>query len=191
MTHPGADPQRVDELLMQRVQRDERDAFRALYDRHASAALGAARAVDPGRAEDALQEGFISVWRDRAHYRPQGSVRGWIVTIVRRRALDLARSDHRRSHTRGAPGAAAITARGSLEDQAIARAEDTSLRSAVRGLPDLQREVIVLAFYGGLTHHQIAERLALPEGTVKGRMRLGLERLRGEDAGLERGDRTG
>jgi RNA polymerase sigma-70 factor, ECF subfamily len=190
MTQVGDDRERADELLMERVQRDERGAFRALYHRHAAAALAAARTVDPGRAEDAVQEGFISVWRGRARYRPRGSVRAWIVTIVRRRALDLARSENRRSRSGGAADGAAVLPSGSLVDQTIARAEDTSLWAAVRDLPGLQREVIVLAFYGGLTHHQIAERLALPEGTVKGRMRLGLERLRGEDAALERRDRT-
>lgn len=173
-----------DDQLMLRVQRNERNAFRALYERHAVCALSAARAVYPCRAEDAVQDGFISVWRDRAHYHPQGaSVRAWIITIVRRRALDLARVEARRAGTGYEERCESVAASGSLEEETIARAEGEVLRVALRNLPELQREAIVLAFFGGLTHHQIAARLALPEGTVKGRIRLGLETLRGAYSG--------
>jgi RNA polymerase sigma-70 factor (ECF subfamily) len=170
-----------DDQLMARVQRDESDAFHALYERHARCALSAARAVKQDRAEDAVQEGFISVWRNRAHYRSQGSsVQAWIVTIVRRRALDLARSEARVSRTPSPDRASAATVSDSPEDDLIARGDCELVRAALRRLPNLQREVIVLAFFEGMTHHQIAARLALPEGTVKGRMRLGLDRLRSE-----------
>lgn len=168
-----------DDELMRRVQRDDADAFRMLYERHAAHALSAARAISTERAEDAVQDGFISVWRGRDCYRPCGaSVGAWIVTIVRRRAFDLSRAAarDRRGYDRG-PGDS-VAAPGSIEDDAIGRDEGEVLRAALRGLPPLQREVVVLAFFGGLTHRQIASRLALPEGTVKGRMRLGLNKLR-------------
>jgi RNA polymerase sigma-70 factor (ECF subfamily) len=170
-----------DDQLMLRVQRGDADAFRVLYQRHAAHAYGAARAISAERAEDAVQDGFISVWRGRARYAPCGaSVAGWIVTIVRRRAFDLARAAAREPSTGAASAGSAesVAALGSVEEDAIAREDGAQLRDALKGLPAIQREVIVLAFFGGLTHRQIASRLALPEGTVKGRMRLGLGKLR-------------
>ncbi len=169
-----------DERLMACVQRDEPGAFRALYDRHAAGALSVARAVTTERAQDAVQDAFVCVWRDRRRYRHgAGSVHGWIVTITRRRALDLVRQDARRVSPATPAGLEDLAAPESLEDDAIARADAVRLRIALRGLPGFQREVIALAFFGGLTHREIAARLAVPEGTVKGRMRLGLDRLRG------------
>jgi RNA polymerase sigma-70 factor (ECF subfamily) len=173
-----------DDELMLRVQCDDAEAFRVLYERHAAHALRAARAIGAERAEDAVQDGFISVWRGRARYRPCGaSVGAWIVTIVRRRALDLARTAAREREA-GTDGPADSTAAsGSVEEDAIARDDGELLRDALRGLPAIQREVIVLAFFGGLTHRQIASRLDLAEGTVKGRVRLGLNKLRRASAG--------
>jgi RNA polymerase sigma-70 factor (ECF subfamily) len=168
-----------DDALMLRVQADDTGAFRVLFERHAAHALRAARAISAEFSEDALQDGFISVWRGRAAYRPcGGSVEAWILTIVRRRALDLVRAAGRERTTGGGSSADSITAPGSLEHDAIVRDDRELLREAIRGLPAVQREVVVLGFFGGLTHRQIASCLALPEGTVKGRMRLGLKRLR-------------
>lgn len=141
-----------DEDLMLRVGADDTDAFERLYDRYASLALRVARSVcvDARRAEEATEEAFLEIWRGRAGYRAGGgSVKAWALTVVRRRALDLARRD-------GAEG----------------------LHGLMKRLPDAQAEVIALAFFGGLTHTEIADRLSLPEGTVKGRMRLGMHKLR-------------
>ena len=168
-----------DDELMIRVQDDDRDAFRALYERHAAHALRAARSITTERAEDAVQDGFVSVWRGRRRYRPRGaSVEAWIVTIVRRRAFDHARSAARERTTSAGGRANSTVDSESLEEDTIARGDAELLREAVHALPLAQREVIVLAFFGGLTHRQIAGRLRLPEGTVKGRMRLGLDKLR-------------
>jgi RNA polymerase sigma-70 factor (ECF subfamily) len=137
---------------MHRVQADDAEAFAELYDRHASRAFGVARALcfDAGRAEDAVQEGFLSIWRARRSYRPdKGSFQAWAMVAVRSRAV-------------------------------IERGDRDALVGALGQLPVTQAEVIALALFGELTHGEIAAQLALPPGTVKGRMRLGLEKLRSQ-----------
>ena len=150
-----------DEALMLRAQADDTDAFAALYDRHAEGAFRVARAIcrDSSRAEDAVREGFLAIWRGRADYRPDaGSFRAWSMRIVKDMAIDSAQQ--------AAEGAA--------------ESEREELIALLQRLPEAQAEVIVLAFYGGLSHAEIAAQLDLPAGTVKGRMRLGLEKLRQE-----------
>ena len=171
-----------DEQLMVLVQDDEPEAFGVLYRRHEAHALRAAATVSQERAAEAVQDGFISVWSSRAQYHAcrTSSVHAWIITIVRRRALDLARRDLRRGPVATDEACGSIVAPGSLEDDSISRGEGDRLRAAIRRLPEMQREVVVLAYFGGLTLGQIASRLALPEGTVKGRMRLGLDKLRAQ-----------
>lgn len=171
-----------DENLMERVREDDAAAFGLLYDRHAAAAFKVARSICATSvlAEDAVQEGFLSIWRGRATYEPEGRpFRGWALQVVRNRAID----SHRRAKAR--PQAIsdevdrtrAATAR-SAHDEAVARSEHRELNDALDRLPAAQAEVIALAFFGGMSHTQIAERLDLPSGTVKGRMRLGLEKMR-------------
>ena len=182
-----------DETLMRRVQDDNVEAFEQLYDRHAVRAFRVARSVcdSTGRAEDAVQEGFLSVWRSRANYRPEsGSFQGWSMKIVRNRAIDATRSEAaRRRHLEDDGGehlaSGHATAPRALEDHVVARSEGDALRAALLRLPEAQSEVIALAYYGELSHTEIAKQLSLPPGTVKGRMRLGLEKLRGH---LERGE---
>lgn len=168
---------------MQRVQAGDTGAFGSLFDRHSARALAVAGAVchDRGRTEDAVQEGFLTIWRSRGSYKPgRGSFRAWAMTIVRHRALDSARAEA--SGTRPtevtAERSAPTAAPGSVQDDAIERSQAAALRESLRDLPDAQAEVIVLAFFGQLSHSEIAAELALPRGTVKGRMRLGLEKLR-------------
>lgn len=172
-----------DEQLMRWVQADDAQAFEALYDRNVRLAWGVARSLcrDAGRAEDAMQDAFVSAWRSRASYREEtGSVRGWLMTIVRHRALDSIRREtasHRpplakNDYTGPDPAGA------SPQDEVISRSEAGALRAHLQRLPEAQAEVIALAFYGELTHAEIAQRLSLPQGTVKGRMRLGLMKLR-------------
>jgi len=167
------------------VQAGDRKAFGHLYDRHSSLALGLAYRIlrDRGAAEDAVQEAFVAVWRDAARYDPKrGKSRNWILSVVRHRSIDAAR---KRQGVRG------HTAR-SDDDDAIARLEDgqsvsaeveqrdeaRSLRAAIEELPPDQRKAIDLAYFAGLTHTEIAMQLGLPLGTVKGRMRLALAKLR-------------
>jgi RNA polymerase sigma-70 factor (ECF subfamily) len=175
--------QQTDKALMLRIREDDAEAFGELYDRYASLAFRVARSVchDVSRAEEAVQEGFLSVWRGRTRYRPEsGSVKGWTLSIVRHRAIDAMRYDAADRHpqlvelTAPAPDTDAT----STPDAVIERSEGEALRASLSRLPEAQSEVISLAFFGGLTHTEIAAELSLPPGTVKGRMRLGMHKLR-------------
>ena len=181
---------------MARAQDGDAAAFAALYDRHAGRAFLVARAIcrDQSRAEDAVQEGFLAIWRGRAGYRPEGgSVRAWSMKIVQNRAIDAAR----KAATRPPPQLGDPDPDRSRADvdsvsppgEAIASSERDYLLESLRHLPDAQAEVIVLAYYGELSHSEIAMQLELPTGTVKGRMRLGLEKLRYEMTRLDAGSR--
>ncbi len=171
--------------LMRRVQDDDIAAFATLYDRLAPRALGVARGVlgaGGDREADAVQEAFLSMWRNRGTYRAdRGEVHTWVFGIVRHRAIDGLRR-HRRHDRRRADGNGlheTLAAPGDVHGDAVAGDAGRRLRELLAELPEAQREVIVLAYYGQLTHTEIAERLTLPVGTVKGRMRLGLTKLRG------------
>ena len=173
-----------DNEVMASVKAGSVDALGVLYDRYCDRAHRIAWSVcgDDGRAQEAVQETFISIWTTRESYEQQrGKVAAWVLTIARHRAIDIARRNaphaaHRASdehlHTLPAPANVAELVAG--------RAEAHDLQGLLAQLPDAQREVITLAFYGQLTHTEIAEHLHLPAGTVKGRMRLGLQRLRGD-----------
>jgi RNA polymerase sigma-70 factor (ECF subfamily) len=174
----------TDAALMLEVQAGERLALGELYARFAPRAFRTALAVchDSDCAQDAVQDAFVSMWSSRATYRPaRGSVVAWAMSIVHHRAINLARL---RSLTAGREEGP-----DRLEDQpapddvpndAAARAETLQMTGLLARLPPAQREVIQLGFFDGLTHKEIASRLALPPGTVKGRMRLGLTKLRSE-----------
>jgi RNA polymerase sigma-70 factor, ECF subfamily len=175
----------ADEEVMQLVQRGDPRAFELLYDRHGGAAYSLAYRI-VGRqaaAEDVVQEALISIWRSRLRYdQTRGSVRTWILGIVRNRAIDgLRRSgvhDRRRE-----PFEVALEEQEAPErtDVEVARREEArTVRGALEVLPAEQRRTIELAYFGGFTHSQIAELLDEPVGTVKGRMRLGLDKMRRE-----------
>jgi RNA polymerase sigma-70 factor, ECF subfamily len=174
-----------DDDLMRRVQHGDADAFAELYERHATRALRVARAVcgDTGNAEDAVQEGFLGVWRSRASYREGVSgFQGWAMGIVRNRAIDSGRRTAARRRLQTAEGVEdprrierdAV----STEDAVAADLGRGAMLASLRLLPEPQEEVIVLAFYGELSQPEIALQLDLPLGTVKSRMRLGLRKLR-------------
>ena len=156
-------------------------AFEELFDRYEDQAYRIARFVcrDDGRAEDAVQEAFLSIWRSPVSYRPQaGPVSAWLLTVVRNRAIDLARRNGRHADRRSDAEMLDTTpAASDVAADAIASADAPRLHELLAQIPEAQREVIVLAFYGQLTHTEIADRLDLPPGTVKGRMRLGLQKL--------------
>lgn len=162
---------------------DDVDAFGNLYDRHAARAYHVARSVcgDTDRAEEAVQEAFLSIWRGRSRFRPdKGSFQEWSMRVVRYAAIDALRYDAaekrpqlvEEARERPDPQADSPAERAVADDQAEA------LRASLARLPAAQAEVIRLAFFAELTHAEIAAKLALPPGTVKGRMRLGLEKLR-------------
>ena len=172
---------------MRWAQAGEADAFAELFDRHGARAFRVARAVcrDPGQAEDAVQEGFLAIWRGRESY--QEGVAGfqaWAMKIVRNRAIDSTRRAAARPQLQTAEEEAgrpqAEDGGISTQDAVTAESERDAMLTSLRLLPDAQSEVIVLAFYGELSHSEIAAQLDLPPGTVKGRVRLGFEKLRRE-----------
>lgn len=172
----------ADAALMVRVQAGDDDAFNALYDRFAPRAYGVAYAIarDIPLAQDIVQEAFLSFWRSRARYRPEeGTVASWLLGIVRNRAIDgLRRQGRHDSRRAGEYVEGQVAATDDVPETIGDRDRATRLRAALDRLPAAQRDVIALAYYGELTHTEIASRLDLPEGTVKGRMRLGLAKLR-------------
>ncbi|MGI8558449.1 MAG: RNA polymerase sigma factor [Solirubrobacteraceae bacterium] len=183
-TAVGTVVERDDRQLMTRIEAGSVDAFEQLYDRYSSRAYWMARSIcrDDGRAEEAVQEAFTSIWRNRAGYRPQrGTAAAWLLAIARNRAIDIARRNGNHASRRaGEEVIERLHAAGDVAEQAVELADAAGLRSRLAGLPDAQQEVIALAFYGQLTHSEIATKLQLPSGTVKGRMRLGLQKLRAE-----------
>jgi RNA polymerase sigma-70 factor (ECF subfamily) len=173
----------ADEELMQLVYRSDASAFEVIYDRHADAAFSLAQRMCSQRAlaEDVVQESFLSLWRSRARYdRHRGSVRTWVLGIVHNRAIDALR--RRSVSDRG------IVREDGIEERLVApertdaqyarREEAREIRGALEQLPEEQSRVIELAYFGGMTHTQIATMLDTPVGTVKGRMRLGLAKMR-------------
>jgi RNA polymerase sigma-70 factor, ECF subfamily len=173
----------ADEDLMQLVRRGLPAAFEVVYERHSSAAFSLAYRIVGTRngAEDATQEAFLSIWRSGARYdRARGSVRTWVLGIVHHRAIDHLRRatvhDRRRASDEGIQERFEAPERTDAE---VARRDEArAVRSAMDELPSEQSQVIELAYFGGFTHTEIAELLETPVGTVKGRMRLGLQKLR-------------
>jgi RNA polymerase sigma-70 factor, ECF subfamily len=173
----------ADEDLMQLIRDGEARAFEIVFDRHGAASFSLAYRMCGRRAmaEDVVQEAFLSLWRSGARYDPtRGSVRSWVLTIVHNRAIDaLRRGVVRDSRDVAEEGAAErVAASECTEAEVVQRDEARNVRSALGELPPEQRQVIELAYFGGFTHTQIAQTLELPVGTVKGRMRLGLTKMR-------------
>ncbi|HEX2088058.1 MAG TPA: sigma-70 family RNA polymerase sigma factor [Solirubrobacteraceae bacterium] len=174
----------ADEDLMDLVRDGDAGAFGAVYDRHSTAAFSLAYRMVGRRnaAEDVVQEAFLSLWRAAARYdASRGSVRTWVLGIVHNRAIDALRRstvhDSRRASDEGLEERFEAPERTDAE--AARRSEAGEVRAALGVLPADQLKVIELAYFGGFTHSEIAEMLDTPLGTVKGRMRLGLEKLRG------------
>src|SRR3954452_20186922 len=175
----------ADEDLMQLVRRGDAPAFEVVYDRHAGAAFSLAyRMVGArGAAEDVTQEAFLSLWRSRARYdSARGSVRTWVLGIVHHRAIDALRRSlvHDRRRASDDSELERLPARELTSVEAARREEAAVVRQAIGTLPVEQSRVIELAYFGGFTHTEIAEMLETPVGTIKGRMRLGLGKLRGQ-----------
>jgi RNA polymerase sigma-70 factor, ECF subfamily len=173
----------ADEDLMQLVRRGDTLAFEVVYERHATAAFSLAYRMTGARnvAEDVVQEAFLSLWRSGARYdRSRGSVRTWVLGIVHNRAIDALRRatvhERRRAGDEGLEERLEASDRTDVE---VARREAArAVRQALDGLPPDQVQVLELAYFGGFTQSEIAEMLGAPLGTVKGRMRLGLEKMR-------------
>jgi RNA polymerase sigma factor (sigma-70 family) len=171
-----------DELLAQRIRSGDRIALGEVYDRHASAAMAVALRIVADRegAEDLVHDTFVAIWQKIDRFDPaRGSLRSWILTIVRNRAIDRLRGTRpsieigdadERSMLRSVPNP--------TWDDALARLGAGQLRTALDELPAEQRQAIELAYFGGRTYREIATLTGVPLGTANGRLRLALARLR-------------
>jgi RNA polymerase sigma-70 factor, ECF subfamily len=175
----------ADEDVMQLVRRGDARAFEVIYERHSAAAFSLAYRMMGTRsgAEDVTQDAFLSMWRSGARYdQARGSVRTWVLGIVHHRAIDALRRatvhDKRRAGDEGIEER--FEARERTDVEAARREEAGTVRNALRSLPADQSQVIELAYFGGFTHTEIADMLDAPVGTVKGRMRLGLKKMRSQ-----------
>jgi RNA polymerase sigma factor (sigma-70 family) len=168
-----------DEALVALVARADEDALAELYDRFGRVAYGLALRIvrDPALAEDAVQEGFLAVWRSAARFvAERAKASTWILTLTHRRAVDLVRREQPR---RADPlDVAPHESSDDTEEEAWLRLRRTRVQEALKQLPDKQREALELAYYGGFTQSELADRLGEPLGTIKSRMFSGLANLR-------------
>lgn len=171
-----------DQTLMAHVVRRDEAALAALYDRYHVLAFTIALRITGDRAvaEEVLQDIFHAVWRGAAGFQPSGSVAAWLIGIARHRAIDATRRAAFRARVREQPlePTRALPAEGQLEEEIARGMAGERVRAALQMLAPAQREAIELAYYGGLSHSEIAARLGAPLGTVKTRLRLGLLGLR-------------
>jgi RNA polymerase sigma-70 factor, ECF subfamily len=174
----GAAADRTDEALLAQVAHGEESALAELYERFGRVAYGLALRIlrDDRLAEDAVQEAFLTVWRQAASFRAdRAKAQTWLLTIVHRRAVDLVRREERRRADTLEPETEPSGT--SAEEDAELRDRRSAVQRALAQLPDEQRRPIELAYYGGLTQSELADRLGEPLGTIKSRMFTGLKRL--------------
>lgn len=172
-----------DEDLMQLVVGGDARAFEVIYERHCTAVFSLAYRICGvhAAAEEVAQDAFLAIWRSRARYdHTRGSVRTWLLGVVHHRAIDALRRTAVHERRQAADGHAAeqLEASERTDVEATRRDEARSMRTLIDGLPPEQCRVIELAYFGGFTHEEIAQMLEVPLGTVKGRMRLALEKMR-------------
>jgi RNA polymerase sigma-70 factor (ECF subfamily) len=173
----------ADEDLVELVHSGDARAFDVIFERHSGPAFSLAFRIcgSRARAEDIVQDAFLSVWRSGARYdRARGSVRSWLLGVVHHRAIDVLRHEAARGGGRTVEEsfADAVPSDRFTDVEVEQRDDAERVRRALGQLPAEQQRVIELAYFGGFTHQEIAEMLSLPAGTVKGRMRLGLGKLR-------------
>lgn len=178
----GAQPDLSDATLAERIRAGDRDALGILYDRHAALAMGVAYRVlgDRARAEDVVHDAFVLVWQKIGRFdASRGSMKGWLMTVVRNRAIDRIRATRPSIDTETADEHSLLrTSSNPTWDQAVERLSADQLRRAVIQLPDEQRRAIELAYFEGHTYREIAELTGVPHGTANGRLRLALGKLR-------------
>jgi RNA polymerase sigma-70 factor (ECF subfamily) len=170
----------TDEDLVAAVARGDDDALAQLYDRYARPAYGLALRIlrDPALAQDAVQDAFLAVWRTAAAFDPErGRAQTWLLTLVHRRTVDVVRREQRR-RADPLPEQLPEPVEGGTDDAADLRERRRRVQAALARLADDQRQALELAYYGGLSQSELAERLGVPLGTVKSRMYVALARLR-------------
>ena len=170
----------ADDTLIRALAARDLAALASLYDRYGRVAYALAYRIlgEAEAAEDVVHDGFLSAWRGAASYRAErGNVRGWLLSIVHHRAVDVLR---RKTTFRPAPLEVAEQrpADDDTAEEATRNVEHATVRAALEALPQAQRRTIELAYFGGYTHVELAEIMGVPLGTVKGRMRIGLQKLR-------------
>jgi RNA polymerase sigma-70 factor, ECF subfamily len=178
-------PKPTDEQLIAAICNGEESAIEVLYERYQRYAYSLAYRIlrDPVAAEDIVQDAFLSIWRKASSYQAQnGSAQSWIQAIVRHRAIDKIRASAHRDYQwtplqagneQGPP-----SEQPDVWEQAWQSEQHRIIREAMIQIPVEQRAVIELAYFGGLTHAEISEQCQIPPGTVKGRMRLGLQKMK-------------
>jgi RNA polymerase sigma-70 factor, ECF subfamily len=180
--------------LIEEVARGDQQALASLYDATSRLVYGLLLRMlgDAGAAEEVLLDVYAQVWRQARRYTgARGSPLAWLTTIARSRAIDRlrrGRDSARRTEQLDARTFEVASAAASVEEEVAARERAARVRAALEALPREQREVIELAYYGGLSHSEIAARTATPLGTVKTRTRLGMMRLRESLKGVDEGD---
>lgn len=172
----------ADADLLRSIQSGDQQAVAALYDRYSGAAYGLAFRItgDGTLAEDVVQDAFVSVWKQAGRFDPErGQVKSWLLTIVHHKAVDAVRRRANRSERALPEGPEEFIATiGSPEQVTEMTMDAAAVREAVRAVPEDQRRTIEMAYFEGLTHVEIAERMDVPLGTVKSRLRIGLEKMR-------------
>ena len=172
----------ADEELISLARAGEAEAFATLYDRHSRSAFSLAYRMMGERqaAEDLVQDAFLKVWRSSGSYRAErGGVRTWILSIVHNRGVDQLRSTASRRRTQDKVEASTPTSQPSEAfTETWRNSQRDQVREALKTLPAEQLKILELAYFSGYTHVEIAGLLDLPLGTVKGRMRLGLKKVK-------------
>lgn len=179
-----------DEALITSIQRKDVSALEVFYDRHRVLAYALALRMlsSPSDAEDVVQEAFLNVWRSADTFRPERSTaRSWLLSIVHHRSIDKVRSRQSRPRAVELEEGMMIPDGADVWREVAARLTSDDVRRALDLLPAAQRETIELAYFKGYTHTQIAELMEVPLGTVKGRMRIGLHRLKSALEGSQTG----
>jgi RNA polymerase sigma-70 factor (ECF subfamily) len=172
--------QRLDHVLLQALAGRDLSALSELYDRYGRIAYTLAYRIlgEPEAAEDVVQDAFLAAWRGAGTFRRErGNARSWLLSIVHHRSVDLLR---RRTAFRPAPLEAAGDTPDELDtaEEAARNLDGRSVRTALGTLPEAQRRTIELAYFGGYTQSELADLMGVPLGTVKGRMRIGLQKMR-------------
>lgn len=184
---PSPDP---DVELLRRIARQDSGAFAEFYDRHSALMFSVACKIlnDPTDAEDVLQETFVQIWEKAAHFDPKlGKASSWAAILTRNKAIDRSRASQRRSRLNDEAGnemAIANEVAGTVNEAVHGHDQAKIIQSAIVELPQEQRQAIELAYFSGLTQHEISEKLQQPLGTIKARIRRGLLKLRDQMEGL-------
>lgn len=170
-----------DKQMAAQLQRGESTAIESLYDRYGRLAYGLAFRIlnERGAAEDVVQDAFVSVWRNAAGFdTSRGSLRNWLLSIVRNRAIDRLRGGARVRSELQLESVAPVAEVSDVWQAVASDLERKQIQEGFRELPDAQRKTLELAYFAGYTHVEIASRMQVPLGTVKSRMRIGLEKMR-------------